>query len=238
MRIMIVDDSKIARTVLKKVLRDIGHTEFVDATNGLEAIDLLKRRTVDLVITDWHMPTLDGLGLVREMRKSGQPDVPILMVSTESSPDRIVEIMQAGVQGYIQKPFSAKSLSAKIAVIEKKRQFSEGYRRSESSLSGSLQEIGFPELIQLVCSSGMSGLLEIEAGSDGGRLHFENGEVYSSSAGPRRRHDAFFALAELTSGRFLFIRNGEVGPKNMTVRTLPLLMEVLRLRDERAAQSV
>lgn len=238
MRIMIVDDSKIARTVLKKVLREIGYTEFVDATNGLEAIELLNRRPVDLVITDWHMPTLDGLGLVRKLRKSGLPEVPILMVSTESSADRIVEIMQEGVQGYIQKPFSASCLSAKIDEIKKKTQLSEGYQKSESSLSGSLREIGFPELIQFVSSSGMSGLLEIEAGSEGGRLYFESGEVYSAAAGERQGHEAFFALAGLASGHFLFVRSGEIGPKNMTVRTLPLLMEVLRLRDERAAQSV
>ena len=99
--------------MLRKILREIGHEDVVEAQDGVEALDKVKSGEFDLVITDWNMPNLDGLGLVRELQ-TGAVDIPVLMVSSESYFNRIVDVMRAGAEGYIRKPFTAEMLNQKI----------------------------------------------------------------------------------------------------------------------------
>ena len=172
MKILIVDDSGVARVVMRRILASIGYEDVLEARDGMEGIQLLSRESVDLVLCDWKMPNLDGLTFVRAVRKSPQSDVPVLMVSSESYVSKIVEIINAGANGYVRKPFRAGALRKKIAEIRKKAEMA---NRSSEVFSGSLTEVGFPELVQFLSTGQRTGQLELKlrggTGHVGQRLH-------------------------------------------------------------------
>ena len=106
LKVLIVDDSKVARRHIRSVLERIGFEEFTEVSDGREAIPLIENTLFDLVITDYNMPYVDGLALVDFIRnKSIQSSVPILMVSTVSDEGRLAAVMNAGVSAVCDKPF-------------------------------------------------------------------------------------------------------------------------------------
>ena len=115
MRILVVDDSRVARAVLRKVLGEIGYSVVHEASDGAEALHKLRESPFDLVISDWTMPRMDGIALVRAIPESPDIDVPVLMISGENYATRFLDVIQAGAQGYLPKPFTAASLRQKIA---------------------------------------------------------------------------------------------------------------------------
>lgn len=118
--ILIVDDSLPMRAVIKRTLKAAGYgaSHLLEAANGEEALALMKNSWVDLVITDYNMPVMDGLAFIRAMK--GQDlfqDIPVVVVSTEGSQTRIDEFMKAGAAGYITKPFTAEAVRDVIVTI-------------------------------------------------------------------------------------------------------------------------
>jgi two-component system chemotaxis response regulator CheY len=106
MKVLLVDDSKVARKHIRSVLERIGFEQVVEAVDGEEAIPLLGNNLFDLVITDYNMPHIDGLGLIDYIRtKSIQASVPVLMVSSEHDEGRLAAVMDAGVSAICDKPF-------------------------------------------------------------------------------------------------------------------------------------
>ena len=104
-RILIVDDSATVRQVLKMTLENCGY-EVLEAVDGHEALDNLAKRQIDMVMTDLHMPKLDGLALIREIRKGeNNRSVPIVVLTTDSSTDKKAEGKAAGISGWVVKPF-------------------------------------------------------------------------------------------------------------------------------------
>lgn len=106
--IMIVDDSKSMRHVIKKVLKisglDLG--EIIEAANGQEALDQLQNHWVDLILSDIHMPVMDGIEFLRHLRTLADlGDVPVVLVTTERNEKRLKEAMALGARGYLSKPF-------------------------------------------------------------------------------------------------------------------------------------
>lgn len=233
MRILVVDDSKVARSVLRKILREIGHEDVVEAQDGVEALDRIKSSEFDLVITDWNMPNLDGLGLVRELQ-AGASSAPVLMVSSESYFNRIVDVMRAGAEGYIRKPFTAEMLNQKIAEVRKKRELS-AQAATAASLAGRLEEIGFPELIQFLTGCRRNGRVVIEAGGKSGTIDLREGEVKAAEWGGLSGDEAVYAIAEHDSGTFRFQPAQGNVERNITLPTMSLLIEALRKRDEKAS---
>ena len=230
MRILVVDDSKVARAVLKKILGEIGHDDVAEASDGAEALDCLQRETYDLVITDWNMPNLDGLGLVQAMQETAK-DMPVLMVSSESYFNRIVEVMRAGAEGYIRKPFTAEALRAKITEVLKKREMS---LVSAATLSGRLDEIGFPELVQFLTSCRRDGRLVIRTGGLTGTVELRDGDARAAFWGELEGDEAVFAIAEHDEGSFQFQAGDDPVEANTSMSTIPLLIEAMRRRDEKA----
>jgi two-component system, chemotaxis family, chemotaxis protein CheY len=113
MKIMVVDDSSIMRRIINTNLRAAGFTDIIEATNGAEAIQSLAG--VNLVLTDWNMPVMNGLSLVKEIRK--QPEhsgLPIIMVTTEGAKTEVMEALRQGVNNYIVKPFTPETLIEKV----------------------------------------------------------------------------------------------------------------------------
>jgi len=233
MRILVVDDSKVARSVLRKILGEIGYDDVVEACDGVEALEQVKEGPFDLVITDWNMPNLDGHGLVRKLQEDAV-DVPVLMVSSESYFNRIVDVMRAGAEGYIRKPFTAVTLNQKITEVLKKRELSV-QAENAATLSGRLEEIGFPELIQFLTGCRRNGRVVIEAGGKSGAVDLREGEARAAEWEELTGDEAVCAIAEHDSGTFRFQPGQDPVETNITQPTMTLLIEALRKRDEKAS---
>lgn len=118
MKILIVDDFSTMRRIIKNLLRDLGFNNTHEADDGLTALPLLKSGDFDFLVTDWNMPGMQGIDLLKAVRADAKlASLPVLMVTAESKRDQIVEAAQAGVNGYIVKPFTAQTLKEKIDKI-------------------------------------------------------------------------------------------------------------------------
>jgi len=118
MKILIVDDFSTMRRIVKNLLRDLGFNNTVEADDGNTALPILKKGDIDFLVTDWNMPGMTGLELLKEVRADADlRSLPVLMVTAESKRDQIIEAAQAGVNGYIVKPFTANTLKEKIEKI-------------------------------------------------------------------------------------------------------------------------
>ncbi len=106
LRVLLVDDSPSARKFMRRVLENLGIDKFVEAENGREAVAILADTQVDLVLTDYNMPEMDGRELVEYIRKqSWQNSVPVLMITSESNQGRLAAVQESGVSGICDKPF-------------------------------------------------------------------------------------------------------------------------------------
>jgi two-component system, chemotaxis family, chemotaxis protein CheY len=118
MKILIVDDFSTMRRIIKNLLRDLGFNDTTEADDGQTALPLLRSGKFDFLVTDWNMPGMDGLTLLKTVRADENlKDMPVLMVTAEAKREQIVVAAQAGVNGYIVKPFTAVTLKEKIEKI-------------------------------------------------------------------------------------------------------------------------
>ncbi len=118
MKILIVDDFSTMRRIIKNLLRDLGFTNTVEADDGLTAVPILSAGGIDFLVTDWNMPGMQGIDLLRHVRADENlSKMPVLMVTAEQKREQIIEAAQAGVNGYIVKPFTAATLKEKIDKI-------------------------------------------------------------------------------------------------------------------------
>lgn len=118
MKILIVDDFSTMRRIVKNLLRDLGFTNTHEADDGLTALPMLETGGFDFLVTDWNMPGMTGFDLLKTCRADPRfKDLPILMVTAEAKREQIVAAAQAGVNGYIVKPFTAAVLKEKIDKI-------------------------------------------------------------------------------------------------------------------------
>jgi two-component system chemotaxis response regulator CheY len=118
--ILVVDDASTMRRIVRGLLRELSLKNIREAENGSDALEELRRKKADLVISDWNMPQMTGIELLRAMRSDiGLKDVPVLMVTAEAKKENIMEAVQAGVSNYIVKPFSAETLQEKLNKIFK-----------------------------------------------------------------------------------------------------------------------
>jgi len=118
MKILIVDDFSTMRRIIKNLLRDLGFNNTQEADDGQTALPMLQTGNFDFLVTDWNMPGMQGIDLLRAVRADANlGSLPVLMVTAESKREQIVEAAQAGVNGYIVKPFTAQTLKEKIDKI-------------------------------------------------------------------------------------------------------------------------
>ena len=117
-RILIVDDFSTMRRIVKNLLNDLGFTNTAEADDGTTALVELQKAKFDLVVTDWNMPGMPGIDLLKAIRADESlAKIPVLMVTAEAKREQIIEAAQAGVNGYIIKPFTAQTLEEKLAKI-------------------------------------------------------------------------------------------------------------------------
>jgi two-component system chemotaxis response regulator CheY len=113
--IITVDDSSTMRRIIKNTLTKLGFTNVLEAGNGVEGLDVLAKNEVDLIITDWNMPEMDGLTFVKTLRaKDEYKETPILMVTTEAAKEDILTALRSGVNNYVVKPFTPDTLQEKV----------------------------------------------------------------------------------------------------------------------------
>ncbi|MFC3149867.1 chemotaxis response regulator CheY [Litoribrevibacter euphylliae] len=118
MKILIVDDFSTMRRIIKNLLKDLGFTNTQEADDGSTALPMLKTGDFDFLITDWNMPGMTGIDLLRAVRADDAlSHMPVLMVTAEAKREQIVAAAQAGVNGYVVKPFTAQALKEKIEKI-------------------------------------------------------------------------------------------------------------------------
>jgi len=118
MKILIVDDFSTMRRIIKNLMRDLGFNNTFEADDGTTALPMLKNGDYDFLVTDWNMPGMQGIDLLRAVRADpSMSTLPVLLVTAESKKDQIVMAAEAGVNGYIVKPFTAATLEEKIKKI-------------------------------------------------------------------------------------------------------------------------
>jgi len=115
MKILVVDDFPTMRRIVKNLLNDLGYRNLAEADDGKTAYPMLESGGFDFLVTDWNMPEVSGLELLEQVRANpATAKLPVLMVTAEASKGQIVAAAQAGVNGYIVKPFTAATLKEKI----------------------------------------------------------------------------------------------------------------------------
>ncbi len=120
MRILVVDDMPSMRHVMIRMLNSLGYEDNDEATDGQQAIKLIHSKSYDLVITDFHMPKVDGKQLLKYIRNDTNiQSLPVLMVTCEDTKKNVQDIIESKVNGFIVKPFSAKTLENQISYILK-----------------------------------------------------------------------------------------------------------------------
>ncbi len=118
MRVLVVDDFSTMRRIIKNILRQLGFTNVVEADDGTTAWEVLNKDKIDFIVSDWNMPKMTGIELLRKVRSSEEfADIPFLMVTAEAQQENIIEAVQAKVSNYIVKPFTAETMKQKIEKI-------------------------------------------------------------------------------------------------------------------------
>ncbi|MDT8403912.1 chemotaxis response regulator CheY [Sulfuriflexus sp.] len=118
MKILVVDDFSTMRRIIKNLLRDLGFNNTSEADDGQTALPMLQSGNYDFLVTDWNMPGMSGIDLLKAVRADAKlASLPVLMVTAEQKREQIVEAAQAGVNGYIVKPFTAEVLREKLNKI-------------------------------------------------------------------------------------------------------------------------
>ncbi len=123
MKILIVDDSSTMRRIIGNVVMQLGFTKdsFDEAEDGVKAWKLLSESRYDVILTDWNMPNMNGLELVKKVRSEGiHQKTPIIMITTEGGKGEVITALKAGVNNYIVKPFNAEVLKEKLDGVLKK----------------------------------------------------------------------------------------------------------------------
>ncbi len=118
LKVLVVDDMSTMRRIIKNVLKQIGFSDLVEAENGQDALTKLKAGDIGFIVSDWNMPVMQGIDLLRAVRADAElKHLPFLMVTAEGQKENIIEAVQAGVSNYVVKPFTAEALQAKLEKI-------------------------------------------------------------------------------------------------------------------------
>ena len=118
--VLVVDDFATMRRIIKNMLKDMGFdfVKIIEASDGVEALVKIKSMAFDLVLTDWNMPNMNGLELVKKIRADGSHiKTPIIMITTEGGRGEVIAALRAGVNNYIVKPFPAETLKEKLDTV-------------------------------------------------------------------------------------------------------------------------
>ena len=118
LKFLVVDDFSTMRRIIKNLLNDLGYPNVTEADDGKTALPMLQTGGFDFLISDWNMPGMSGLDLIKAVRSDARlAKLPVLMLTAEAKREQIIEAAQAGVNGYVIKPFTAETLKEKLDKI-------------------------------------------------------------------------------------------------------------------------
>jgi two-component system chemotaxis response regulator CheY len=120
-KFLVVDDFSTMRRIVRNLLKELGYSDVDEAEDGVQALQKLKSEKFDFVVSDWNMPNMDGLDLLKAIRADAAlSSLPVLMVTAEAKKENIIAAAQAGASGYVVKPFTAATLDEKLSKIFEK----------------------------------------------------------------------------------------------------------------------
>jgi len=120
MKFLVVDDFSTMRRIVRNLLKELGYTNAEEAEDGIVALNMLRANKFDFVVSDWNMPNMTGIELLKNIRADASlKSLPVLMITAKARKENIIEAAQAGANGYIVKPFTAATLDEKLAKIFK-----------------------------------------------------------------------------------------------------------------------
>jgi two-component system chemotaxis response regulator CheY len=115
-KILLVDDQPLIRKIVRDILAQLGYMNVEEAENGQDALEKLKAKKFDLIFLDWNMPVMQGIDVLRELRKMpAYKDTPVIMLTAEAEKEKVITAIQEGVTNYIVKPFKPATLKEKLA---------------------------------------------------------------------------------------------------------------------------
>lgn len=118
MKILVVDDFSTMRKIIKNILKKLGFENITEAEDGVNALEKLKSQEIDFIVSDWNMPNMNGLELLKNIRGDDSlKEIPVLMVTAEAQKENIVEAVKEGVNNYVIKPFTPETMKEKIDKI-------------------------------------------------------------------------------------------------------------------------
>ena len=118
MKVLVVDDFATMRRIVKGVLKQLGFGNIIEAEDGAAALNELKREKIGLIVSDWNMPNMTGLDLLRAVRGDGElKGIPFIMVTAEGQKENIIEAVKAGVSNYVVKPFTPETFGEKVQKV-------------------------------------------------------------------------------------------------------------------------
>jgi two-component system chemotaxis response regulator CheY len=122
-KVLVVDDFPTMRRIVKNLLKQIGFENIDEAEDGVQALNKLKGGNYGLLVSDWNMPNMQGIDLLRNVRQEAEPlkNIPFLMVTAEAEKGKVIEAIKAGVDNYIVKPFTAEGLKEKLEKMADKK---------------------------------------------------------------------------------------------------------------------
>ena len=117
-KVLVVDDFATMRRIVKGVLKQLGFKEIIEADDGTTALEELRKQDIGLIVSDWNMPKMTGLDLLKKVRSEEKfKDIPFIMVTAEGQKENVLEAVKAGVSNYIVKPFTPETLSEKLEKV-------------------------------------------------------------------------------------------------------------------------
>ncbi|MGE0709565.1 MAG: response regulator [Planctomycetota bacterium] len=237
MRALVVDDSRITRGLLARILQEGGFTAVEQAGDGAEALERLDAAgPFDLVLTDVRMPRMDGLAFLRALK--GRPageNLPVVVISSLSDDAAIEAALAAGALNFVRKPFQPASVRRVLDEVRNVERLRRQQGAARVDMAGDLDRIGVVEVVQFLSASTRSGALSVESPGGGARCELDAGQVVAAWTDDGREGEAAFqALVALEGGRFAFRCGAPSGARNVTRPTSGLLLEALRCLDERA----
>ena len=118
LKFLVVEDDEASRTIIARFLNHLGYSNLVLAKNGKAALNQLKLSPVDLIISDWHMPNMDGLDFYKALSKNRKwSEIPFLLITAEKERDKVIEAVKAGIKEYLVKPVVPEKLGSKIKEV-------------------------------------------------------------------------------------------------------------------------
>jgi DNA-binding response OmpR family regulator len=235
--VLVVDDDRLLREQTARAMREAGH-EVLTASNGVEALSLVLGESVDLVLTDVNMPTMDGWQLLRLIRARPKlAQVPVIFLTRLTSDTERLKAYELGVDDFVDKPFTREDLLPRVGRLLDRRR-SDIPPGALEVLRGDLGQVALGSLLSLLDMERRTGILNLLHGTESAVLHLREGAVVRIDLPPRhddkRGLDRFLHVLDFATGSFELTAVDVMGEDQLGLPITYVLLEHARRRDEAA----